>query len=242
MTLSTLTSITGYLIAEGSKATPGLFNRPLQALADNVGQINTSAESLLGWNKGSITTTLDTSNGTLSVLTIGAASGNTVTLPHHLALGNKRIENVAEPSNTSDAATKHYADAVLSGGAPSFRGSWFVHSAGVSIATRGLVYIASTNSLALADSNHSTSCPVGGVFIALATGTAPSNVTCGLVGEVGGFSSLVTGAVYFVSTTAGGITATAPSGTSDVVLVVGIAKSNVSLLFRPQYVSSHSTG
>jgi hypothetical protein len=46
-------------------------------------------------------------------------------------------------------------------------------------------------------------------------------------------SGLTAGAVYYVSTTAGDWTATAPSGTGDIVRIVGYALSTTVLLFMP---------
>jgi hypothetical protein len=49
-----------------------------------------------------------------------------------------------------------------------------------------------------------------------------------------GLSSLTLGAVYYLSTTAGGITTTAPSASGNVVQRIGRAISATELLFQPQ--------
>lgn len=80
MALSNITAVSP--IGERSEATPGLFNSRFDRLFENIQSLYTSTASseasLVGWNKGSIATTLDTSAGTLSVLTIRPSSGNTV--------------------------------------------------------------------------------------------------------------------------------------------------------------------
>jgi len=49
-----------------------------------------------------------------------------------------------------------------------------------------------------------------------------------------GLSGLTIGATYFLHTTAGGLTTTAPSASGNVVQEVGIALSATELLFRPR--------
>lgn len=63
--------------------------------------------------------------------------------------------------------------------------------------------------------------------------TAPADATVVLDGTLSGLSSLTVGAVYYLSTTAGGITATAPSAENNVVQTVGKAKSATELIFEP---------
>jgi hypothetical protein len=49
-----------------------------------------------------------------------------------------------------------------------------------------------------------------------------------------GLSGLTLGAVYYLSTTAGAITTTAPSGSGNVVQRIGRAVSTTEVLFQPQ--------
>lgn len=53
------------------------------------------------------------------------------------------------------------------------------------------------------------------------------------VGTVSGFSSLTAGAVQYLSTTAAGRTQTAPSGSGDIVRVIGHAISTTEIYFNP---------
>lgn len=57
-----------------------------------------------------------------------------------------------------------------------------------------------------------------------------------LIGIISGFSSLTVGAPVFLSTTSGGLTQTLPSGSNDVVQVVGIALSATHVYFKPDLV------
>lgn len=52
-------------------------------------------------------------------------------------------------------------------------------------------------------------------------------------GYVSGLSSLTAGAIYYVSTTIGQITTTAPTGSADIVRIVGYALSTTELFFNP---------
>lgn len=52
-------------------------------------------------------------------------------------------------------------------------------------------------------------------------------------GYVSGLSSLTAGTVYYADTTAGDITSTAPSGSGDIVRVVGYGLSTTELMFNP---------
>ncbi len=68
----------------------------------------------------------------------------------------------------------------------------------------------------------------------LASVTSGANATVYFEQVITGLSSLTLGALYFLSTTAGGITTTAPSGSGNVVQRIGRAISATELLFQPQ--------
>lgn len=72
-------------------------------------------------------------------------------------------------------------------------------------------------------------------------GYAPAAISNGASGEVycpgkriTGLSGLTPGAVYYLDTTGGQITATAPSGAGNLVQRVGVAVSATELFFSPQ--------
>jgi hypothetical protein len=62
--------------------------------------------------------------------------------------------------------------------------------------------------------------------------TSPANATIIFDGTIGGLTSLTIGAKYFLSTTAGGITSTAPSSVNNVVQPIGVAASATELVFE----------
>lgn len=63
--------------------------------------------------------------------------------------------------------------------------------------------------------------------------TASTSGTFLIVGKVTGLTGLTQGSTYYVSTTTGAITATAPSATGDFVRVVGHALSTTEFMFNP---------
>jgi len=251
--LSSFTAITP--LSDGTQARAIYFRERFSGLSQNLDQLNSDVSTWLsdltasdiGWDSGSITTTLDSSAGTLSFITIDVPSSvSTLQVLSQVSVAGaavfgSTVSLSADPTEDLQAATKVYADALLSGGAPSWRGSWFIGNAAESLTTRDIVYIDSTGSVALADADFALSAPVANIFISLASVAAASDVTCGIVGEAGGFSSLTLGDTYYLSTTAGSIDDTAPSGTSDIVYAVGAALSASTLLFSPQYLASNAT-
>lgn len=68
----------------------------------------------------------------------------------------------------------------------------------------------------------------------LSSVTSPASATVYLEGKVTGLTSLTPGATYYLSTTAGAITTTAPSGSADIVQIVGNAVNTTTLNFEPQ--------
>lgn len=90
-----------------------------------------------------------------------------------------------------------------------------------------------TPRMALADADaESTAGPVMLVMVNETIGSANSGEVV-VFGWVTGLSGLTAGAEQYVSTTAGAITETAPSGASDVIRVVGYAMSTTEIFFEP---------
>lgn len=71
-------------------------------------------------------------------------------------------------------------------------------------------------------------------FVLSAISSAASGTVYPEEAVITGLSGLTIGARYFLSTTAGAITTTAPSSSGQVVQEVGYALSATELLFRPQ--------
>ena len=86
-----------------------------------------------------------------------------------------------------------------------------------------------------ADADSFATCQVLG--IALNAGSQDDVITIAQVGKLGGFSGLTSGAKLYVDTaTAGAVTATAPSGTGDVVYQVGYARGTDEIVIAPQFI------
>lgn len=104
-------------------------------------------------------------------------------------------------------------------------------TAGEALSAGDLVYVTGTGTIMKADANTVTKKAIGFVQSAI------SNAASGTVyfdGTITGLSGLTPGADYFLSAaTAGGITATPPSGAGDIVQFVGVALSATELTFNP---------
>jgi hypothetical protein len=85
-----------------------------------------------------------------------------------------------------------------------------------------LVYITGNNTVDKANATSIATVPAIG-FVTL----KPTTTSCLLTyyGEVAGFAGLIPGAIYYLSTTVGLMTTTAPSASGDVVQKVGVART-----------------
>lgn len=95
------------------------------------------------------------------------------------------------------------------------------------IASLQAVYISSNNTISLADADAATTMPAIGITIS----TDEEVLTHGYVMSTSW--SWTAGDPVYVSTTAGGLTQTAPSGTGDQVQVIGIAVDANAILIMP---------
>lgn len=98
--------------------------------------------------------------------------------------------------------------------------------ADTAIAARDVVYISSAGRVSPADADALASASAIGFAVASAAASVALNVRA--LGVMSGFSSLTPGARYFLSATAGSITATPPTG-NRAVIQVGFAKSATEL-------------
>lgn len=71
------------------------------------------------------------------------------------------------------------------------------------------------------------------VGFVLANVSSDNPATVYFEGTITGLTSLTPGATYFLDTTAGGITTSPPTGSGNVVQVVGVAISDTELSFEP---------
>ena len=102
------------------------------------------------------------------------------------------------------------------------------------IAARDVVAIDSSGNATKADADAIATCQVIG--FALNTAGSGQTVYVAQVGVIGGFSGLSAGSKYYASTTAGGVTTTAPSGSGDVVFQVGFAVAADMIAIQPMFI------
>ena len=109
------------------------------------------------------------------------------------------------------------------------------------------VYIDSASKVQQARANAAaTSDAVGIVSSVVAAGATAAALNDGVTvvthGPVGGFSGLTPGAIYYVSSsTAGDITATAPSGAGTWAKSIGYAESDTILFVQPGIAAARSS-
>jgi hypothetical protein len=105
----------------------------------------------------------------------------------------------------------------------------------VAILARDLVYISSADNVSKAKGDtESTSRAIG---FATTAASATATVPVRSEGILTGFSGLTAGSRYYLSAaTAGGITATAPTGTGHVIIQAGFAKSATALHIQLDYL------
>jgi len=94
-----------------------------------------------------------------------------------------------------------------------------------------VVYISAANTVALADANDAAKRPAIGIITAKASATS---CTVQFFGEVTGLAGLTAGAAYYLSETAGDMTATPPAGN---VQLLGYAKSTTILHLIPSAIA-----
>jgi hypothetical protein len=101
------------------------------------------------------------------------------------------------------------------------------YTAGEALVATDAVYISAADTVSKAECDVVTS----SYLIGFATGAANTSdpVTVRKNGYLGGFSTLTAGARYYLSATAGAITATLPTGTGNVIVQAGYAKNTTTL-------------
>lgn len=169
----------------------------------------------------------DTANnivsGTITVLTTGKMTiGGTD--------GDVIVDDAAGESVTiTKWVSRRVSEADLSNRAPSYE---LIASEALSAGNLINVHASSGAKIRKANATATGKRADGFILAAIANG-ASGRAYLG-PGLITGLSSLTPGAIYYLDTTGGGITATAPSAAGNVVQEVGIALSATELLFAPQ--------
>lgn len=97
------------------------------------------------------------------------------------------------------------------------------------VAIRDVVYISAADTVDKADASDISTAPAVGVVI-----SKPTATTCRVksFGVIPGFSGLTPKATIFLSTTAGGITESPPTGDDEVIQILGIVKDTDEILLN----------
>lgn len=109
-----------------------------------------------------------------------------------------------------------------------------IYTAAVNLAVGEVVYISAANTVDKADADSdATAKPIG---FAASTVLAAASVGVISDGVISGLSGLTAGVRYYLSATAGAITATPPTGSGNNIIQVGFAKSATELQILIQYL------
>jgi hypothetical protein len=213
-TAAGLTAGTASAVAVGGVT--GLGTNVANALAVNVG----SAGAFLTFNgAGGTPSAITLTNGTglpASGIAAGVLGGN-------ITLGESTGQIILDPTLSADGT---------------WSGIMQAGTAGATLAFGALVYLAAADSrweLADADAAATSGDVVlGMVVLAAAADGDPTNILLyGKIRADAAFPALTIGAPAYVGTTAGDIQVAQPSGTDDVIRVVGHALTADVLLFNP---------
>lgn len=153
--------------------------------------------------------------------------GTTATAAHQSVVGTGTSGQVLTSNGASTLPTWQAASA----------GSAVTYSttAGEALSAGDIVYMHTDGKVykALANGTIAQSRAAG---VAQSSVAADAAVNILVSGVETGLSSLTIGSVYYVDTTAGGVTATAPATSGDNIVMVGVALTTTDLEFKPQYM------
>jgi len=147
---------------------------------------------------------------------IAIAANGVVTFSQNVTLADNAVINLGEAGKI-DFGDEAPADNAATGIVFSFL-------AGATLAIGDVVYMHTDGEVAKADADAVTSMPAIGICVGSGTdGNAVDVLVQGIMHDTSAFDTFTVGADIFVSTTAGAVTATAPSGSGDTVQKVGVA-------------------
>ena len=163
--------------------------------------------------------TIDYTDGDLA-MTIADGGGVTfaqdATFSGDVALADDKVINLGEAGKI-DFGDESPDDNEATGVVFSFL-------AGATLAIGDVVYMGTDGEVLKADADAVTSMPAIGICVGAGTdGNAVDVLVQGIMHDTSAFDTFTVGADIFVSTTAGAVTATAPSGSGDTVQKVGVA-------------------
>lgn len=195
-----------------------------------------NANSVITHSSGILTV----STGDLRVTTAGTNTASVVTVGGTQTLTAKTLTSptitTASLSGSQQLATNSSVKLSLAGSEGSYSGITMTGTAGATVAFGDLVYLSAADSRwELTDADAAST---SGGLLAMCLGSANDGdsvllLVQGNIKSDGAFPDLTVGAAAYVSTTPGDIQVAQPSGTDDVIRVVGFGLSADELLFNP---------
>jgi hypothetical protein len=186
----------------------------------------TLATTNLKANDGTASATIANGTGALTVSSsLTLASGSTVSA----ILDQDGMDDDSDTALATQQSIKAYVDSTVQayqGFTVLTDGSSGALSAGDVVAING------SGQAIQADADSASTANV----IGICTNVDGSTIYVQQIGNNQSVSGLTAGTKYYLSTTAGGLTATAPSGTGDVVYQIGYARSSTELIVAPQFI------
>ena len=187
--------------------------------ADNAERVKIDATGLNVVSGSLETATIDYTDGDLAI-TIADGGGVTfaqnATFSGNVTLADDKVINLGEAGKV-DFGDEAPADNAATGIVFSF-------IAGATLAIGDVVYMHTDGEVAKADADAVTSMPAIGICVGSGTdGNAVDVLVQGIMHDTSAFDTFTVGADIFVGTTAGAVSATAPSGSGDTVQKVGVA-------------------
>ena len=200
---------TGASTAADARTNLGLGSLAVQSSVD----LSTDVTGSLG--DGNISDALTVSGGTVDNTIIGGSTPAASTFTSVTIAEDGKIDFSNTAPGTSGDAT----------------GVIFSFTAGATLAVGDVVYLGTGGKVLLADADAATSMPALGICTSASTDTNPVDVMIQGIMKLTGWS-FTAGDNIFVSTTAGDVTSTAPSGTGDTVQKVGVATASDAVYFN----------
>jgi len=167
-----------------------------------------------------------------TVLSVNTKTGTVTLTQDDIGDGSTYVRTENNLTDALAAAISSALQNVVEDTTPQLGGNLDLNSKGIIITGQtvggsdgNLVYLSAANTWSQADADAESTCK-GMLGIRV---SATSVMVQGIYTTTG----LTAGAIYYASTTAGGITTTAPSGTGDIVRIIGYALSTTQLFVDP---------